>query len=351
MLFSSEHFFRELRVSDIGDLKRALLLKKTQRSFSAVSRCGEDRPYLEAPTDTRNENVPIKFQEHHISLARSDLNNNNTKSNETEHNQSKDSGVGLASLPPTGPPSERSLQPRKYFTPTRTIKTERSRSRSTGDNPLHYHFYPGDSNKVQELWRTHRPESLQPSQSRVVTLENIIENDDHPEKTEARTSEGLRTRRFLPLESPPYRTLVDIKTCKSDRYSSKTQSIDGFPQIGHKTYFSRESSSEAGCSEQRLTLTSSSSLSPPSMSSFSSIYASTTDCPTTEDESGDKNTEDANLVDEFFLFPYEVLDQNFEDICLELSRFSADIDLSQRAHLKAAKASDEWNTLWIYRGV
>ena len=89
LLFSSEQYFRELRLSDIGDLKRAVLFKKTQRSFSAVSRGGEDRPYLDAPTDTRNENVPIKFQEHHISLARSDLNNNNTKSNETEHIQSK----------------------------------------------------------------------------------------------------------------------------------------------------------------------------------------------------------------------------------------------------------------------
>ena len=76
-------------MSDIGDLKRALLLKKTQRSFSAVCRGGEDRPYLVGGRDRRNENVPIKFQEDHISAARSDLNNNNTKSNETEHNQSK----------------------------------------------------------------------------------------------------------------------------------------------------------------------------------------------------------------------------------------------------------------------
>ena len=75
------------------------------------------------------------------------------------------------------------------------------------------------------------------------------------------------------------------------------------------------------------------------------------DYPTTEEESPDKDNDDANLLDEFFLFPYEVLDQNFDDICLELSRFSADIEsMRQRGQLKAAKASDEWNTLWIYRG-
>ena len=98
-------------------------------------------------------------------------------------------------------------------------------------------------------------------------------------------------------------------------------------------------------------VTSSSSLSPPSVSSSSSISASTVDYPTTEEEYPDKDNDDANLLDEFFLFPYEVLDQNFDDICLELSRFSADIEsMRQRGQLKAAKASDEWNTLWIYRG-
>ena len=89
LLFSSEHFFRELRLSDIGDLKRALLLKKTQRSFSLSSYVAGENPYIERSTATRNENVPIKFHQHHISPARSDLNNNNTRSNDAEHNQSK----------------------------------------------------------------------------------------------------------------------------------------------------------------------------------------------------------------------------------------------------------------------
>ena len=93
LLFSSEHFFRELRLSDIGDLKRAVLFKKTQRSFS-LSSGARGSPNIEqsqsqARAAARNENVPIKFQEDHISPARSDLNNNNSESNESEHNQSK----------------------------------------------------------------------------------------------------------------------------------------------------------------------------------------------------------------------------------------------------------------------
>ena len=55
-------------------------------------------------------------------------------------------------------------------------------------------------------------------------------------------------------------------------------------------------------------------------------------------------------MDEFFLFPYDVLDADFEDICQELARFSSDRRQFSEAQLKAARASDEWNTLWIYRG-
>ena len=87
LLFSSEQYFRELRLSDIGDLKRAVLFKKTQRSFSLSSGGGGrgDNPNT-APS--QSENVPIKFQGDHISPARSDLNNNNSESNESQHNQS-----------------------------------------------------------------------------------------------------------------------------------------------------------------------------------------------------------------------------------------------------------------------
>ena len=101
VLFSSEQYFRELRLSDIGDLKRAVLFKKTQRSFSLSSSGAGGRPNIEqAQSEARASygNVPIKFQEDHISPARSDLNNNNSESNETEHNQSKVNRNQSASL-------------------------------------------------------------------------------------------------------------------------------------------------------------------------------------------------------------------------------------------------------------
>ena len=88
LLFSSERYFRELRLSDIGDLKRAVLFKKTQRSFS-LSSGARGSPNIEwSQARASNENVPIKFQEDHIGGARSDLNNNNSESNESQHNQS-----------------------------------------------------------------------------------------------------------------------------------------------------------------------------------------------------------------------------------------------------------------------
>lgn len=103
------------------------------------------------------------------------------------------------------------------------------------------------------------------------------------------------------------------------------------------------------------------------ISSFSSISASTADYANTEDEeltdlaslastASDFPDDDTDFVDEFFLFPYTVLDADFDTICSELSRYSPDIErlhshTDKMGHLKAAKASDEWNTLWIYRGV
>ena len=55
--------FRELRVSDIGDIKRAVLLSKTQRSLSVT------KPYLESSRNDYSNN-----QELHLNP--SDLNNN-----------------------------------------------------------------------------------------------------------------------------------------------------------------------------------------------------------------------------------------------------------------------------------
>jgi len=67
--------------------------------------------------------------------------------------------------------------------------------------------------------------------------------------------------------------------------------------------------------------------------------------------------EESDSVDEFFLFSEEVLNVNFETICEELARFSNDMEIlldisdCNSSYLKAAKASDEWKTLWIYRGM
>jgi len=67
--------------------------------------------------------------------------------------------------------------------------------------------------------------------------------------------------------------------------------------------------------------------------------------------------EETDSVDEFFLFSEEVLNVNFETICQELASLSNDMGLllddsdSNSSYLRAAKASDEWKTLWIYRGM
>ena len=240
--------------------------------------------------------------------------------------------------------NSRFVNSKKYFTPTRAIKTERSKS--TGDNPLHHQFYPDQArDNYEEVWTHHPRHHIVPAtRSKVLTLENILENEDQKSQTPRSNQE-----RFLPLESPSYRTLADIKTSKSRKYSSKTQSIDAFSQITQKNSFMRAQTSHqefhvgSSDSEQTLTITSSSSLSPQSLSSYSSIYDPV-------DQHLHDPPDEADLVDEFFLFPYDVLDADFEDICLELARFSSDRRQFSEAHLKAARASDEWNTLWIYRG-
>jgi hypothetical protein len=67
--------------------------------------------------------------------------------------------------------------------------------------------------------------------------------------------------------------------------------------------------------------------------------------------------EESDSADEFFLFSQDVLNVDFETICEELARFSPDMEIlldvsdSNSSYLKAARASDEWKTLWIYRGI
>ena len=66
--------------------------------------------------------------------------------------------------------------------------------------------------------------------------------------------------------------------------------------------------------------------------------------------------EESDSVDEFFLFSEDVLNEDFDTVCQELARFSPDMEniLESFEHnlscLKLAKASEKWNTLWIYRG-
>eukprot|EP00092_Neocalanus_flemingeri_P047978 GFUD01054579.1.p1 GENE.GFUD01054579.1~~GFUD01054579.1.p1 ORF type:complete len:584 (+),score=154.31 GFUD01054579.1:286-2037(+) len=67
--------------------------------------------------------------------------------------------------------------------------------------------------------------------------------------------------------------------------------------------------------------------------------------------------DESECMDEFFLFPEEVLNVDFDTVCEELARFSKDMEKvlkrteNNLSFLKAAKASDEWKTLWIYRGM
>ena len=79
------------------------------------------------------------------------------------------------------------------------------------------------------------------------------------------------------------------------------------------------------------------------------------DFPLSPPEYLDFHKED-DSVDEFFLLPEDVLNVDFKTVCEELARFSHDMEIildtseHNSSYLKAAKASDEWNTLWIYRG-
>jgi len=62
--------------------------------------------------------------------------------------------------------------------------------------------------------------------------------------------------------------------------------------------------------------------------------------------------EESSIVDEFFLFSEDVLNADYEIVCQELANCSQDMDnlLENSSFLKAAKASEDWNTLWVYKG-
>jgi hypothetical protein len=63
---------------------------------------------------------------------------------------------------------------------------------------------------------------------------------------------------------------------------------------------------------------------------------------------------ESDSVDDFFLFSEDVLNVDFAMVCEELARFSPDTEkvIDSLEHdmscLKAAKASELWNKLWIY---
>jgi len=62
--------------------------------------------------------------------------------------------------------------------------------------------------------------------------------------------------------------------------------------------------------------------------------------------------DESAIVDEFFLFSEDVLNADYDIVCQELANCSQDMDnlLENSSFLKAAKASEDWNTLWVYKG-
>jgi len=420
---------RELRVSDLGDLKRAVLMRKTQRSLSVSDGSG---PNIESFI---NDNGLLSHK-HELHLNPSDL-NNNEQSDESKEKKASTSVENLSSKsssPPTivinpdqnrfnqrksdkehnfeqqeidehttylgrqeklrtsnteegenrcefdanqqlkhskdGTKSDRLVGSKRYFSPKKSIKTERSKS--TGEGPsvesLMYQFYPSSKSSHQqrfsESWHQKHVDASDICENKskpLVTLENIIEDIQDKNSSDA------------DQDSSSYFTLADLKNCRSARklsmqisheillksYSrtSETSNHQNFQFV--PSIFSSQSTFDPGSSFK-----SSSSFFPSSnKSSFSSIYASTTDYFNTDEDTISNTSsqffadnEEGDLCDEFFLFPYNVLDADFDTICLELARYSPDIENClqksiKMGQLKAAKASDEWNTLWIYRGV
>ena len=258
---------------------------------------------------------------------------------------------------------ERVVSTKKYFSSSRGTGTERRRSSS--DSPLLYQFYPSKQNlrhKFTESWHPHNQTSEEKclNKHKLNTLENITEDSPAAIKNVAESNEGS------------FRTLAELRSKRSERRFSSSDTSERnssfthlYEKLCHNPHFQYSPSITDSQSTvyKSSSFKSSSSFSPSTLSSFSSICAST-DCANTEEEY-DELTSDSfdllsshdepELVDEFFLFPYDVLDADFDTICVELSRYSPDIELclhksEKTGQLKAAKASDEWNTLWIYRG-
>ena len=263
---------------------------------------------------------------------------------------------------------ERAPSTKKYFSSSRRLRSERSRS--TGDSSLLYQFYPSEQSlqhRFNESWHQHNQnsEGKRSNKHKLGTLKNITEYNPPAFESSKEFNESS------------FKTLAEIRSKGSER---KFASTDSSERISKNSSFAHLYEKLSTNPHFRLTpsitdsqstvyksssFKSSSSFSPSTLSSISSIYASTPDYAQTEDELDELTSDsfdlfpshdDPELVDEFFLFPYDVLDADFDTICVELSRYSPDIEQclhtpEKIGHLKAAKASDAWNTLWIYRGM
>ena len=231
-----------------------------------------------------------------------------------------------------------------------------------------YQFYPSSKQSLRHRFNESWHQNNQNSEGkcshkhRLGTLENITEYN--PPTIESVTNEGS------------FKTLTELRSKRNERKFSSTDSSErtsknsSFVHLYEKLSTNPHFRFTPSITDSQSTVyksssfKSSSTFSPSNISSISSIDAST-DYANTEDELDELTSEsfdilpsndDPELVDEFFLFPYDVLDADFDTICVELSRYSPDIELCLQTpekigHLKAAKASDEWNTLWIYRGM
>jgi hypothetical protein len=160
-------------------------------------------------------------------------------------------------------------------------------------------------------------------------------------------------RRISSIEYRPISTLSVVKEEERERrISTGTHYELGHLSLGkkyHKTHLLN-----IGGSTSNIFFPSS-----PSLSS-SSIAASSLDKQENQPQSPPEYLnfhEESDSVDEFFLLSEDVLNVDFDTVCQELARFSADMETilentgQNLSCLKAAKASEEWNTLWIFRGV
>ena len=367
-------------MSDIGDLKRAVLLRKTQRS---VSVSGRSSPYPESSTSVTSGRVQHHLQQEELQRKLSDLNNNqslisgNPRHDKATHSKPSESDIfnktvhlnnklqhasfnnhqthadSCVDKPPRPPITK------KYFSSTRNIKSERSKS--TGDHPLLYTFYPSTPDRQSlrqqycESWHQNYCPDTRDQPARVSRLEEIREDVNIKE------DRTVIKERFE--ESSAYFSSSEIrkKTPSPDYQSSyvqlyeKHQNNPNFSFVPPDTEFSSCETSSIN-SSHFFPFSSDSVFSSSAAASTSTITEYPATETSTEDFSSDLSDHDPELVDEFFLFPYDVLDADFDMICDELARYSPDIEKclhrSQKlGQLKAAKASDEWNTLWIYRGM